>query len=124
MPSGFVYVLTNPAMPDLIKIGSTIHSPDQRAQSLSSASGVPLPFQVAMYAKFDDCIAVERWIHSRMSGFRLSGRREFFQDALHEAACWLYHHPTRRSFAAAPCTLKAIEQESFEDLLNPWRATM
>jgi hypothetical protein len=124
MTLGYVYVLTNPVMPSLVKIGSTKGSPYQRAEDLSRATGVPLPFKVAMYAQFNGHQEAERWIHSRMSGYRLSGRREFFVDALYEAACWIYHHPDRKAFAAAPTVLEDLEIETFDDVLNPWRCVL
>ncbi|NBO92714.1 MAG: GIY-YIG nuclease family protein, partial [Planctomycetia bacterium] len=40
-----VYVLTNEAMPGLIKIGLTSDSVESRLTSLSSHTGVPLPFE-------------------------------------------------------------------------------
>ncbi len=43
--SEIVYVLTNPTMPGLIKIGRTTNL-EQRVKSLSSDTGVPLPFEV------------------------------------------------------------------------------
>jgi hypothetical protein len=42
---GFVYVLTNEAMPGFIKIGKTYSSVKQRILELSRSSAVPLPFE-------------------------------------------------------------------------------
>jgi hypothetical protein len=42
-----VYVLTNEAMPGLVKIGLTTDSLESRILQLSSATGVPLPFKMA-----------------------------------------------------------------------------
>ena len=36
---GWVYVLTNDAMPGLVKVGQTYKTPEIRAQELSSESG-------------------------------------------------------------------------------------
>lgn len=43
---GWVYVLSNPCMPGIYKIGMTTTSPEVRARELSSATGVPAPFKV------------------------------------------------------------------------------
>ena len=40
-----VYLLTNPVMPDLVKIGRTTNL-EERLRSLSTHSGVPVPFEV------------------------------------------------------------------------------
>jgi hypothetical protein len=38
---GYIYVLTNPNMPGLVKIGYTQRLPRERANDLSRATGVP-----------------------------------------------------------------------------------
>ena len=38
---GYVYILSNPGMPGLLKIGMTRFDPTRRVQELSSATGVP-----------------------------------------------------------------------------------
>jgi hypothetical protein len=124
MARGYVYVLTNPAMPDLVKIGSTIVDPDARAKDLSRPTGVPEPFRLGMYAFFDDCRAVERELHDSMRGFRVSERREFFRDGLLEAARRLYHHPKRLAFVGRASLLEELEVDRFGDLLNPWKAVI
>lgn len=129
---GYVYVLTNDAMPGLVKIGRTTQTPYSRADDLSRASGVPIPFRVAMYASFPDCIAAERFVHKRMAGWRLSAHREFFQgsedgglvDMVREALSWLYHNPDRLEFAAAPWVLQRLEIENPSETLNPWKVVL
>ena len=46
-----VYILTNEAMPGLIKIGYTDNTIEKRMKELSRHSGVPLPF-TCYYADF------------------------------------------------------------------------
>jgi hypothetical protein len=43
--SGILYVLTNPFMPGLVKIGCTTGPVEERIKGLSSATGVPVAFQ-------------------------------------------------------------------------------
>lgn len=43
---GYVYILSNPSMPGLLKIGMTRFDPTRRVQELSSATGVPTQFQL------------------------------------------------------------------------------
>jgi hypothetical protein len=46
---GIVYVLTNEAMPHMVKIGRTSGGGvDRRVAELSRATGIPLPFKVAV----------------------------------------------------------------------------
>ncbi|MEU7596691.1 GIY-YIG nuclease family protein [Streptomyces sp. NPDC039022] len=84
--TGFVYVLSNPAMPGLVKVGFTKHLPEQRADELYRGhTGVPLPFEVAFRARTMRWPAVERLVHDRLAGHRISKQREFFSVAVDEA---------------------------------------
>lgn len=77
---GYVYVLSNPSMPGLLKIGMTRFDPSRRVQELSSATGVPTPFQLVYYREFHNCVAAELEIHSILAskGLRYNDQREFF----------------------------------------------
>ena len=76
---GWVYILTNPAFPHMVKIGLTTRTPTERAAELTNASGVPLPFSVAWARAVRDCAAVESIVHRMLGDRRVSGRREFFR---------------------------------------------
>lgn len=86
MSAGFVYVLINPAVPGLTKVGKTTRSSTDRQLELSSATGVPSPFILAYEHPVADCHAVESWVHAELDrrGYRLSNNREFFAAPLHE----------------------------------------
>lgn len=73
-----VYVLTNPTMPGLIKIGRTTNL-EQRVKSLSSDTGVPLPFEVFYACSVRDANEVERALHNAFGDHRINPKREFFE---------------------------------------------
>ena len=50
MPN-IVYVLTNPAMPGMVKIGMTDRPDVQRRMSELYSTGVPLPFECVIAAR-------------------------------------------------------------------------
>lgn len=76
---GIVYVLTNPAMPGLVKIGKTSRSEvDARLGELYS-TGVPVPFDCAFAGRVEDETAVERAFHQAFGPYRLNPKREFFE---------------------------------------------
>lgn len=77
MAKGYVYILTNPSMPGLVKVGKTTSSPDVRALQLYT-TGVPEPFQVAHAVLSPDCHELEETMHSVMAEIRVSSGREFF----------------------------------------------
>lgn len=84
---GYLYILANSAMPGLIKIGKTTRTPSERAQELSSVTGLPTPFIVVYEQLFEDCSAAEIFVHTILSqmGFRVSENREFFNAPANEA---------------------------------------
>jgi hypothetical protein len=86
MPAGFLYVLINPTMPGLAKVGKTTRNPTDRVAELSSATGVPSPFMLAFQQPVADCDAAELWVHKELEreGFRHADNREFFNAPLHE----------------------------------------
>ena len=77
---GIGYVLTNPAMPGLVKIGMTSRLDiDARMKELYS-TGVPVPFECA-YAcevKSSDCVKIEKALHKAFDPNRINANREFF----------------------------------------------
>jgi hypothetical protein len=87
---GYVYIMTNRAMPDLVKIGSTKLPPEDRARQLST-TGVPAPFQVIAFYKFTDELRAERELQAMFSRQRVHSRREFFEITIDEARTALLH---------------------------------
>lgn len=75
----YVYILENPAMPGIIKIGMTTRTPKVRAKELSSHTGVPLPFRVVFSKRVSDSFKIEELVHSKLNRYRVSPRREFFR---------------------------------------------
>lgn len=78
MNRGYVYILSNPSMPGLVKIGRTTRSVEQRANELWQ-TGVPTPFVVEEEFYTPDCVALEAVAHGHLEGKRVSTSREFFK---------------------------------------------
>ncbi|MGM9489740.1 GIY-YIG nuclease family protein [Ideonella sp. YS5] len=81
MVPGHIYVLQNRAYgPYVVKIGLSKRSPDVRAREIySGATGVPMPFDIAVAYTVGDCKLAEKLVHKRLRAYRLNGRREFFR---------------------------------------------
>lgn len=77
MTKGYVYILKNPSMPGLLKIGKTTRSVQQRCHELWQ-TGVPTPFEVVAEYCSPDCHELERTIHQSLAEYRVSEMREFF----------------------------------------------
>ena len=86
LTAGYIYVLANSSMPELVKIGKTRRHPVGRAQELSGATGVPTPFIVVYEMAVTDCDQAEVFIHSVLArkGYRVSDNREFFRAPIPE----------------------------------------
>jgi hypothetical protein len=85
MPIGFLYILVNPSMPGLLKIGKTTRFPDERAAELSADTGLPTRFMVAYDWSVSDCDAAETQVHDLLKSFRINSDREFFALPLKQA---------------------------------------
>ena len=85
MARGYVYIFTNVAMPNLVKIGQTRMSPEKRAEQISAQTGVPEDFQVAHQEELLSFEDAEREIHSRLKRFRCNKKKEFFAILLDDA---------------------------------------
>lgn len=84
---GYVYVLTNEAMPGLVKVGRSKHAAGVRAKQIYAGdTGVPLPFDVYFECLFDDCIEGEALVHEALQDARLNPDREFFKTDAEVAA--------------------------------------
>ena len=80
MNKGYVYCMSNPAMPGIVKVGFTLGKPEDRAKELKS-TGVPLPFKVE-FAKFIlNPEEKEKALHKILAiyGERINDQREFFR---------------------------------------------
>jgi hypothetical protein len=75
---GIVYVLTNPAMPKIVKIGLTTREGIEQRMKELFTTGVPVPFECAFACLVDDCEAVENALHIAFSPNRINPKREFF----------------------------------------------
>ena len=76
--SNIIYLLTNPVMPDLVKIGiaTDLH---QRIKDLSGGTGVPIPFQCHYACEVDNAANAEKKIHDAFGDHRINPKREFFR---------------------------------------------
>lgn len=77
MAEGIVYLLTNPAMPGMVKIGKTGRDVEVRLNDLYT-TGVPLPFECAYAARVSDMGKVEKAFHNAFGPYRVNPKREFF----------------------------------------------
>ena len=69
MSAGFVYVMINPAMREIVKIGLSRRTSQVRAKDLK-ITGVPDDFIVVYDELVTDCDFVEKRLHQRFDDYR------------------------------------------------------
>lgn len=85
--NGYIYILINPSMEGLIKVGKTNRDPQTRADELSKATGVPTNFVVGYQLEVKNCTRAEEFVHAWLEkkGYRINQNREFFNAPMTEA---------------------------------------
>lgn len=76
---GIIYILSNPAMPGIIKIGKTIQEDVKTRMQQLYQTGVPLPFECVYAASVNNVDEVEKALHLAFNPNRLNPKREFFE---------------------------------------------
>lgn len=80
-----LYVLSNPALPGLLKIGYTSKSPSIRAKEIGKSTGVPVPFHIEYVKRCVNGQQLERAVHTYLEEYRVNNRKEFFEISLDSA---------------------------------------
>lgn len=76
MTKGFIYIVSNESMPNIVKIGCT-QDINKRLDSLHDTS-TPTPFILEKSWEVDNMYQTEKFIHQHLSYCRLNKAREFF----------------------------------------------
>lgn len=84
-PIEYVYVLVNKSIPNMVKIGMTTKTPDERAAAISSATGVPTPWIVIFSFECYRSDMLEEEVHEHFKEFRVSNHREMFSISSYTA---------------------------------------
>lgn len=79
---GWVYVITNDAMPGLVKVGFTMKDPQLRAKELNH-TGSPSPYSVKFDVLVDGPRDIEQRVHAKLRGQREG--KEWFRCSVADA---------------------------------------
>ena len=96
MKYGIVYLLTNPYMPGLVKIGMTKQTDLEKRMKELYTTGVPVAFKCEFACKVNnkDCAKIEKALHTAFDPQRVNKNREFFKINVEQAKAILelFHH--------------------------------
>ena len=81
----YVYVLVNKSVPNMVKIGMTTNTPDQRARQISAATGVATPWISVYSFQCYRSDLLEAEIHEHLHYCRVNTHREMFEIDSHTA---------------------------------------
>jgi len=126
--SQIVYVLTNPAMPGLVKIGKTTQlEVDDRMKQLYG-TGVPVPFDCAFACQVRDATEVEKALHLAFGTTRINPNREFFRVEPERIIAILrllkVDDVTRQVEATIESDVTAVDRQSAQTLKESRRPRM
>lgn len=79
MSLGYVYCITNPHMPGLVKIGYTDRNPLERLEEANASTWAFPEFKLEFARRVPDANAKELILHRYFNADRVSPRREFFR---------------------------------------------
>jgi hypothetical protein len=75
---GKIYILTNDAMPDYVKIGYTAADDVETRMKQLDTTGLPLPFRLHACLEVENAQQLERLAHDVFASQRARSNREFF----------------------------------------------
>jgi hypothetical protein len=103
LSKGYIYVLINPSIQNVVKIGMTTRDPENRVAELSNATGVATPFILVYKEYFENCHLAEKQLHTILEqrNYRVSNNREFFTIPVHEAIKLIQHIKSQDSTSSS-----------------------
>jgi hypothetical protein len=107
-----VYVLANPAMPGLVKIGRTSHSDVGTRLAQLYTTGVPVPFELKFACRVQNPEEVESALHLAFGPQRINPRREFFRIDPDQAIAILKLLHTEDATAEVAAQTTGIDEQS------------
>lgn len=113
---GWVYVLTNPEMKGIVKIGQTQSSVEERAKQLYT-TGVPQPYQIFYQCFFQNCEQAEKQVHEFLKKYRVkenNADREFFRVSPEMAMQVVDRFFYQEKFAQYDQRIQHLEKENGE----------
>lgn len=82
-PHGYVYLLTNPSLAGLVKVGRTDREPAERVAELSASTSIPTPFELVYWWRTEHSHMAEAHAHRLLREAGVARRKEFFKGDPH-----------------------------------------
>lgn len=116
MSAGYVYVLSNALMPDVVKVGYSKNGGQSRSDIFyKNDTAVATPFELEFEMWVKDARSVESIVHKKLEGQRINPKREFFYCTPAEAKASILMADAHRGIAVLPIDISegsAFQQAS------------
>jgi hypothetical protein len=109
-----VYVLTNAAMPGLVKLGWSAQEDVSSRLTQLYTTGVPVPFDLVYVCRVENADEVENALHTAFGPNRVNPRREFFRIDPEQAIAILKLLHTVDATAEVASQPTAIDAQSIQ----------
>ena len=76
--NGFIYVLKNPSLKGMVKIGATTKAPSKKCEELSSTSTIPTPFNIVYSKPSMNPFKAVSLVHAILDEYRVYKNSDFF----------------------------------------------
>ncbi|GAA0372376.1 GIY-YIG nuclease family protein [Streptomyces blastmyceticus] len=117
---GVIYILTNPLIPGIVKIGRTARSVTERVREISRPTGVPADYEVIYDQVVGDAHAAEKEIHTLLRPHRINPQKEFFQTSVREAIHVVQDIAARYPIDEAQESVEFDALPALEDRMRRW----
>jgi len=83
MTDGYIYCMSNPSMPGILKVGMTERTPDIRLGEANASDTwrPPTPYTIEFAKKVSNASGKEKTLHILLEQCRIHPRREFFRNS-------------------------------------------
>ena len=76
---GFIYILNNPSLEGIVKIGATTKDPNDKCRELSSNPSIPTPFNIVYYLSSMNPFKVVGIVYEILDKYTVDKSRDFFK---------------------------------------------
>ncbi|MFJ3825414.1 GIY-YIG nuclease family protein [Streptomyces nodosus] len=117
---GVIYILVNPVIPGVVKIGRTARKVTERVREISRPTGVPVNYEVIYDQLVSDAHGAEKEIHSLLRPGRINEQKEFFQISAREAIRVVQEVANRYPVNEAQESVEIDVLPALEDRMRRW----
>lgn len=115
---GAVYIMTNPSLPSVIKIGKSKNAVNRRRQL--SKTSTPFEFILNFQIETKDHDLLEKLAQKSLARYRVNKRREFFEIDVDTAKSQILEIANNLENGLKYIPMKPISDEEIFHLESPW----